>query len=68
MSNQSAIRVDDAERATILAALRFYQREGMGDPANRSWEIHDIASNSGDLISLDCKGISDLCEKINFAE
>lgn len=58
--------INDAEHATILAALRFYQEKGMGDPANRSDAIHDIATNCDSVISLDAAGIDDLCERINF--
>lgn len=61
-----AIKCDDAEHATILAALRFYQRAGMGEPDNRSDEIHDIATNCGAVTSsLDEDGINELCERIN---
>ncbi len=52
-------------RNTILAALRFYQAQGMGDPANRADDIHDIATNGDEDISLDAAGIDQLCEDIN---
>jgi hypothetical protein len=55
------------EIATALAALRFYQSKNMGEPAERSNEIHDIATDNGEEISLDSEGIDDLCEKINFS-
>lgn len=55
-----------ADLATILAALRFYQAAGMGEPSNRSDEIHDIATSGGDAISLDDEGIDDLCERLNL--
>ncbi|HCE7247036.1 TPA: hypothetical protein NHR53_005584 [Pseudomonas aeruginosa] len=54
-------------RNTILAALRLYQEMGMGDPANRSDHIHDIATNGDDEISMDEWGIEELCQSINFA-
>lgn len=58
--------LDDAEHATVLAALRFYQANGMGDPFNRSDEIHEIATNGGTVLSsLDDEGIDALCERIN---
>jgi len=61
MSNQVLI-VDHDENATILAALRFYQEKGQGDPCNRSDYIHDLATNGGDVLSsLDDEGIDDLC-------
>lgn len=69
MSNESVIRADDAELATILAALRFYQQNGMGEPENRSDEIHDIATNNGEVTSsLNDDGIDELCQRINFGE
>jgi len=65
----STITVDDAEHATILAALRFYQQAGMGEPDNRSDEIHDIATNGGEVMaSLDDAGIDALVERINFRD
>lgn len=63
-----APELDDAELATILAALRFYQAAGMGDPFNRSDAIHEIATNGGEVFSsLDAEGIDQLCEKLNVA-
>lgn len=58
--------LDDAEHATILAALRFYQEKGQGDPANRSEMIDDIATKGHQVVSLDANAIDDLCERINF--
>lgn len=59
------IVVDDDEHATILAALRYYVANGQGDPDNRSNEIHDLATNGGDVTSLDADSIDSLCERIN---
>jgi hypothetical protein len=59
------VDIDEAELATILAALRYYQREGLGEPDNRPIEIHDIATNGGAVISLDDAGIDVLCERLN---
>jgi hypothetical protein len=53
------------DRNTILAALRFYQERGMGEPDNRSDAIHDIATNGGEDISYDDGDIDDLCERVN---
>lgn len=64
-------RLDDVtcptqeDRNTILAALRFYQAKGMGEPANRADDIHDIATNGGNDTSYDSGDIDDLCERIN---
>jgi hypothetical protein len=59
------IAVDSAELATILAALRYYQQEGCGDPNYRSDAIHEIATDGGNETSLDSDGIDSLCERIN---
>ncbi len=51
---------------TILAALRFYQEEGLADsPVKRGDGIHDIATNGDTDISLDSDGIDELCELLN---
>lgn len=64
--NESVIIIDDQQHATILAALRFYQQNGMGDPANRSDAIHDIATNMDQVISLDENGIDELVDQMQF--
>lgn len=56
--------IERDELATILAALRFYQGAGMGEPDNRSDAIHAIATD-GDVISLDAAAIDTLCESLN---
>lgn len=58
-------KLSGEQHATILAALRFWQEKGMGDPANRSDMLHDIATNGDTVISLDDAGIDELCEGIN---
>jgi hypothetical protein len=59
------LKVCEAELHTILAALRFYQEHGQGEPANRSDWIDDLATNGGDVISLDDDGIDQLCQRLN---
>ena len=59
------LQVSEAEFHTILAALRFYQQQGQGDPANRSDAIHELATNADEVVSLDDEGIDQLCERIN---
>ena len=57
----------DAELHTIIAALRFWQQHGQGDPLNRTDEMHDLATNGGELCSsLDDEGIDDLVMKLNL--
>lgn len=56
-----------AQLATVLAALRYYQEQGLGDPDNRPLHIHEIAADAPDVVaSLDDAGIDELCEKLNF--
>lgn len=57
--------LNSQDRNTILAALRYYQSRGMGEPGNRSDEIHDIATNGDTDISMDSDGIDELCQRIN---
>jgi hypothetical protein len=60
------LALDEAQRDTILAALRTYQRAGYGDPFNRPDYIQAIATPDDDSTSLDDEGIDDLCEQINI--
>ena len=59
------LTITSQEHATVLAALRFYQARGQDDHTNRTPSIHDIATNGGQVNSLDDQGIENLCEKIN---
>lgn len=54
-----ALDLSTRERDTILAALRYWQREGWRSEGHE----HDIASENGD--PLDSSEINDLCERIN---
>jgi hypothetical protein len=60
--------VNDQQHATIIAALNFYYTHGQGDPANRSDEIHDLATNGDTVISLDNHGIDQLIMYLNNGE
>ncbi len=63
------IRITGQEFHTVLAALRYYQMQGLGDPAYRPLEIHEIATNASNLIaSLDTEGIRQLCVALNLGE
>lgn len=55
--------VDDRELATILAALRFWQRHGESRQANEP--EYDIATNAGTLSPLADAEIDALCERLN---
>lgn len=59
---------NDQALHTILAALRTYQELGYGDPDIRPNDIHDIATNGGDQISMDNAGIEELCQMLNFGD
>lgn len=61
----SPMRVTQQERNTILAALRYYQKQGLGDPQMRPVDIHDIATDGDCDTSLNDAGIDVLCERIN---
>lgn len=56
------------ELDTILAALRWYQDCGMGEPAKRPDWLQDIACPDENDTSLDSAGIDDLCEKLNTGD
>lgn len=53
------------ELATILAALRYYQSMGLGDPLSRPDDIHWIATDNDQLTSLAAEDIDRLCEHLN---
>lgn len=65
MAKNKTYKLDGQEVATILAALRYYQEQGMGEPSNRSNAIHDIATDGDNQISMDAEGIDALCEQLN---
>lgn len=62
-----AFEMTPQKRNTILAALRYYQDNGQGDPAKRSCWIHEIATDGDTEISMDDDGIDELCEELNTA-
>lgn len=56
------------ELNTVIAALRFYQKNGQCDPETRDPAIDDIVTNLGTDVSLDEGAIDDLCERLNSGE
>lgn len=54
-------RLNRRELATVIAALRFWQREAADDQPE--W---DIATDGGEVEPLDGDGIDKLCEDLNF--
>ena len=59
------MKLNDAQLATVLAALRYYQGHGLGDPTDRPLHIHDIATDGDTISSLNSEGIDELCELLN---
>lgn len=63
------LQVDEREFATILAALRYWQRDGLsadehGDLATPGPE-NDVATDGGTHEPLDLDEIDELCERLN---
>jgi hypothetical protein len=56
----------DEDRHTLIAALRFWQQQGMCEPRNRSDEMHDLATNGDALTSLCDEDVDALIEQLNF--
>lgn len=61
-------RLEREDVATIVAALRYYQKNGQGDPANRDDFTHDTATIGGEIISRDDAGIDDLCDRLQAVD
>ena len=64
------LQVDNRELATILAALRYYQRTGVCLDARNGdliipEEERDVATDGGTLEPLDENEIDELCERVN---
>ena len=59
------LHVTRREFHTLLAALRLYQVRRQCGPTEFSAWIEDIASNGGQVDSLDATGIDRLCERLN---
>lgn len=62
----TAIHVDAQQINTLLAALRYYQRQGMCEPDNRPDWLQAIACPTDDDTSEDEEGVDELCELINL--
>jgi hypothetical protein len=55
------ISLNQRELGTTLAALRYWQREGLASSGGE----HDIANDSGAIEPLSADEIDALCERIN---
>ena len=58
---------DEREAATLLAALRLWQRELLRNNV-QGGEIYEIATNGEKVEPLDGDEIDDLCDRINKGE
>ncbi len=56
--------MNERERATVLAALRSWQR----DPGPRPKDLIDIATNGSKHEALTVEQIDELCERLNAGE
>ena len=56
--------LDERELATVLAALRYYQKLVMFD-SDRPMDINNIATDCGQLTPLTDTEISRLCQRLN---
>ena len=66
MNYQTTITLDERELATVLASLRFYQRNLLGGPSTfASYPESDIATDEGKLVPLTDTEIDTLCEELN---
>lgn len=61
-------KLNDRERATILAALRYWQHEAMSHPEEVPSQIDMIASDMERLEPLSRGEIDDLCLYLNLQE
>lgn len=62
MAKLTAHTLDDRELATVLAALRLWQREGWRSGGGE----HDIATVGGELKPLSDIEIDGLCDHLNL--
>jgi len=58
----------DEDLATIIAALRYWQEQGMCEPANRSDELQDIVTDGDKLTSLDEADVDDLVTRLQYGD
>lgn len=65
MATTKLYKIDDRAHATILAALRYWQLQGLMSEAHA---IHDIANNEGTLDPLSHDEIGVLCERFNCGD
>lgn len=64
LSEEEPMKLDNREVAMILAALRYWQREGI---MSSGYEV-EVASDSGRWEPLSVGEIDRLCERLNGGE
>lgn len=65
----TTIRLKTDELGTVLAALRYWQEQGLADdPHKRSDALHDIATSWDAHTSLTGESVDALCERINVLD
>lgn len=64
MTQKTIVALDERELATVLAALRYWQREGWRGDCHEQV----IATNDGDFSAMEADEIDTLCERINTAD
>jgi hypothetical protein len=62
-SSMQCMTVSSRDLATILAALRFWQRT----PSDYTQPENDIATDGGETPALSIEEIDALCERLNVA-
>lgn len=62
---RQTVKVTDIEHATILAALRYWQRAGRCGEDHTTEPEGDIATNGGTIEPLTADEIDAFCERIN---
>ena len=59
------MKLDDQQLATVLAALRFWQRVGKAGNCPEAQPECDVLTNGGEVEGLTKDEIDDFCEEIN---
>jgi hypothetical protein len=67
------IKLTPAQHATVLAALHYYELEGMAaDRPKRLGAVNsvifDIATKAGSIVALNAHEIDHLCDSIRLAD
>ena len=58
--------MNEVELATVLAALRYYQKGLETNGGSPPCDVDEVATDGGTLDALSTYEIEDLCERLNF--